>query len=158
MPLIELHTSINAPIEVCFDLARSIDLHKVSTQQTQEEAIAGVTTGLIGLGETVTWRAKHFGVWQRLTTRITAYEYPVFFADEMTQGSFAAFRHEHHFSPGKGLTEIIDYFDFRSPLGILGDLANRLILTNYMKNLLERRNLVIKRVAESGEWQNLLRR
>jgi hypothetical protein len=76
MPKIELLTEINAPIEKCFDLARSIELHIESTKQTGERAIAGKTSGLIGLNETVTWRAKHFGTWQNLTSKITEYNYP----------------------------------------------------------------------------------
>jgi hypothetical protein len=55
MPLIRLETVIRAPIERCFDLSRTIDLHMRSTEETQEIAVAGVTTGLIGLGEEVTW-------------------------------------------------------------------------------------------------------
>ncbi len=97
MPKIELHTHINAPIGKVFDLSRSIDLHMRSTAQTGEQAIAGKTAGLMEPGETVTWRAKHFGIWQKLTSKITEFNYPTFFADEMVSGAFKSFRHEHHF-------------------------------------------------------------
>lgn len=60
MPLIILHTRINAPLEICFDLARSIDLHQESMKHTGEQAVAGTTKGLIELGELVTWKAKHW--------------------------------------------------------------------------------------------------
>ena len=95
--IIELSTHINAPLERCFDLARSIDLHIISTKQTGEQAIAGRTSGLIELGETVTWRAKHFGVWQTLTSKITHFDHPNSFTDEMVEGAFKSFRHEHLF-------------------------------------------------------------
>jgi hypothetical protein len=81
MPMIELRTSINAPIERCFDLARSIDFHVVTTGKTQERAVGGRMSGLIGLDETVTWRAKHFGVWQKLTVKVTAFDRPRHFQD-----------------------------------------------------------------------------
>ncbi len=148
MPAIELHTHINAPIEKVFDLARSIDLHIQSTKQTGEQAIAGRTSGLIGLGETVTWRAKHFGIWQGLTSKITVYNYPTFFADEMVKGAFKSFRHEHYFSvEGKG-TLMRDVFVFESPFGIVGRLFNWLILKRYMTRFLLERNRVIKETAE----------
>lgn len=99
MPHIKLETIINAPIERCFDLARSIDLHKISTGNTQEEAIAGTTSGLIGLNETVTWRARHFGVRQTLTSKITEFERPHFFVDEMLEGAFKSIYHKHIFRP-----------------------------------------------------------
>lgn len=148
MPRIELLTEINAPIEKCFDLARSIDLHMESTKQTGEKAISGKTNGLIGLGETVTWRAKHFGIWQTLTSKITEFDCPNFFVDEMVKGTFKSIRHEHHFSAADGGTLMKDIFVFESPLGILGGWFNQLILTCYMTRLLEERNRVIKKTAE----------
>lgn len=148
MPAIEITTYINAPIEKCFDLARSIDLHLESTKQTGEQAIAGRTSGLIELGETVTWRAKHFGIRQSLSSKITEFEKPNYFVDEMVEGAFKSFRHEHRFTTVDGHTVMQDVFVFESPLGILGRLANVLFLERYMRNLLLERNRVIKEVAE----------
>jgi ligand-binding SRPBCC domain-containing protein len=150
MPRIELTTIINAPIERVFDLARDIDLHMESTKQTGEEAISGKTSGLIELGETVTWRAKHFGIWQTLTSKIAEFDKPNFFVDEMVQGAFKSFRHEHHFSTVDGYTTMKDAFVFELPLGVLGRLFNFLVLTKYMTKLLEERNRMIKGAAESS--------
>jgi hypothetical protein len=69
VPVIELNTTIAAPIERVFDLSRSIDLHANSASGTSEQAIAGVTSGLIEIGQEVTWRARHFGIWQTLRKR-----------------------------------------------------------------------------------------
>ena len=149
MTQIELATLINAPIERCFDLARSIDLHMESTKQTGEQAIAGRTSGLIELGETVTWRARHFGIWQTLTSKITEFDYPNHFTDEMVEGAFKSIRHDHLFYAIKDQTVMKDIFIFESPFGILGKLANFLFLARYMENLLVKRNKVIKEAAES---------
>src|SRR5688572_22231254 len=124
MPVIILNTLINAPIEVCFNLSRSIDLHTLSTEHTGEKAIAGKTMGLIGLHETVTWRAKHFGIWQQLTSRITAFQQPNFFVDEMAEGAFKSLWHEHRFAPTANGTLMTDTFRFESPFGIFGSLFN----------------------------------
>jgi ligand-binding SRPBCC domain-containing protein len=102
MPKIELETIINAPIERVFDLARSIDLHAETLSHTNEKAIAGVTKGLINLGETVTWEATHFFVKQQLTSKITVCERPNRFSDTMVSGAFARFDHDHFL---KQLTE-----------------------------------------------------
>ncbi|MFN8285229.1 MAG: SRPBCC family protein [Chitinophagales bacterium] len=156
MPLISLITEINAPIERCFQLATSIDLHMVSTETTGEKAIAGRTQGLILLNETVTWRAKHLGVWQTLTSRITAYNYPTFFTDEMVQGAFKSIVHHHRFAKAGDKTIMEDEFYFESPLGLAGRLFNRLFLTSYLKRLLQHRNAIIKQYAESDEWKKIL--
>lgn len=156
MQHIKLITKINAPVERCFDLSRSIDLHKISTSQSNEEAIAGVTSGLINLNETVTWRAKHFGVWQKLTSKITQYEPNVLFVDEMVEGAFKSIHHTHRFEHKNGETIMTDDFIFESPLGILGRLANAIILTSYLKKLLVKRNEIIKEFAESDLWKKVL--
>lgn len=149
MPIIELITLIKAPKGLVFDLSRDIDVHQESTKQTGERAIAGKTSGLIELGESVTWRAKHFGVWQNLSSKITEMEAPNYFVDEMLSGAFKSFRHEHIFEEDeKGNTIMTDRFDFESPFGYLGNLVNQLVLTRYMTTLLEERNQVIKREAE----------
>jgi ligand-binding SRPBCC domain-containing protein len=145
---IELFTTINAPVEHCFNIARDIDVHVASTAHTGERAIAGRISGLIGLGETVTWRAKHFGIWQNLTSKITEFDSPYFFVDEMVSGAFKSFRHEHYFTGDDKQTVMRDEFIFKSPLGLLGNLANWLFLKRYMTTLLIKRNLVIKAVAE----------
>jgi ligand-binding SRPBCC domain-containing protein len=149
MTKIELSTRINAPIERCFDLARSIDLHMESTKQTGEKAIAGRTSGLIGLGETVTSQAKHLGIRQTLTSKITEFEYPNHFTDEMVKGAFKSIRHEHLFYALDNQTVMKDIFIFESPFGMFGELANFLFLGRYMENLLKKRNRLIKETAES---------
>lgn len=157
MPRIELETHIESDnMQVVFDLCRSIDLHIDSMQHTNEKAIAGRTSGLIELGETVTWRAKHFGIYQTLTSKITDCEPYTFFADELEKGVFHSFRHEHYISEENGYILIKDIFDYTSPLGILGKLVDFLFLKKYMTNLLEERNRVIKAYAESDRWKVIL--
>ncbi|KYG72226.1 ligand-binding SRPBCC domain-containing protein [Roseivirga ehrenbergii] len=156
MPIITIKTIINAPAQRCFDLSRSIDLHQISTIETKERAIAGKTSGLIGLNETVTWQAKHFGITQKLTSKITAFDSPSYFVDEMVSGAFKAFRHEHFFEMIHDQTEMTDRFDYTSPLGIIGKLFDNIVLEKYMFSLLYKRNQVIKEFAESNKWKKVL--
>ncbi|MEL6484075.1 MAG: SRPBCC family protein [Bacteroidota bacterium] len=156
MPKIKLKTEIEAPQTLVFDLSRSIDLHKISTAQTNETAVAGKTSGLLGLNEWVTWRAKHLGFYQNLTSKITEFEPPNYFVDEMVKGAFKSFRHEHHFKRQNSRTLMLDVFSFESPFCLIGHLANKLFLTKYMKHLLEERNRIIKNFAESDEGLQLL--
>lgn len=156
MPKIEIQTEIKAHINLVFDLSRSIDLHKISIEHTNEEAIAGKTSGLIGLDESVTWRAKHFGVYQKLTSKIIEFDRPKYFADQMIKGAFKEFRHEHHFTEIKDGTLMTDFFDYKSPLGLLGKLVDKLFLKKYMTVLLVKRNRIIKEFAESNKWKELI--
>nr|WP_273129769.1 SRPBCC family protein [Bacillus weihaiensis] len=148
MPIIKTDMFIYAPREICFDVARDIDIHTESTSQTSERAVAGITSGLIGLNETVTWEAIHFGIKQNLTVRITELEFPVRFVDEMEKGAFKRFYHVHEFIEKEQGTLMIDTFDYTSPFGGIGKLADRLFLERYMKEFLIKRNRYIKKVAE----------
>src|SRR6185503_1438644 len=155
MPSIIIETLINAPIERCFDLSLSIDLHTDSMKHTGERAIAGRTSGLIELGETVTWEARHFGIRQTLTSKITEFDCPNYFVDEQVTGAFKSFRHEHKFRRQDSKTLITDIFSFESPLGFLGQVANALFLKSYMKKLLLKRNQIIKQAAETLPQKSL---
>jgi len=155
MPVIELTTRIEAPIERVFDLSRSIDLHAASMTRHSEQIVDGVTTGLINLGESVTWRARHFDLWLTLTSRVTALDSPTYFRETMVRGAFKRFDHDHFFAPDGNWTFMKDVFDYTSPLGTLG-IADRVFLTQYMTNLLAERNAVIKTVAESNQWKSYL--
>ncbi|HLX66509.1 MAG TPA: SRPBCC family protein [Puia sp.] len=156
MPTIHLTTFVAAPAQRVFDLARSIDLHRKSMAHTGEEAIAGTTSGLIGLNETVTWKARHLRRMRVLKSKITAMDPPLSFTDEMVDGDFKSLRHEHHFKKIDNGTLLIDVFAYEAPYGSLGRLADRLFLTRYMKTLLETRNKMIKEYAESEKWKFIL--
>jgi ligand-binding SRPBCC domain-containing protein len=156
MPTIHLTTFVAAPTQRVFDLARSIDLHRKSMAHTGEEAIAGATSGLIALNETVTWKARHLRRVRVLKSKITAMDPPLSFIDEMVDGDFKSLRHEHHFKTIANGTLLIDIFSYETPYGGLGRLADRLFLTRYMKTLLETRNKTIKEYAESEKWKFIL--
>lgn len=156
MPVIELKTIIRAPIERCFLLSLSVDLHKSSTKGTDEEAIAGITSGIMKMGDTVTWRAKHFGIYQTLTTKISAYQEPNYFVSEMAKGTFKKIYHQHIFHPNGIGTAMTDIFDFEVPLGFIGKVFSGNFLKNYMTKFLVQRNQTIKQTAEGEEWKKLL--
>lgn len=155
------NTRINAPIERCFDLARSVEVHLAGNIHFGEQAVAsaGVTSGLIGMSDRVTWRAKHFGMWHALTSEITAMDSPNYFQDAMLKGPFQSMKHDHYFRLlPTGETEMEDVFRFTAPFPPLGVLAEPLVLRRYMRKLLRERNLVIKQIAESSEWRKYLPR
>ena len=161
MVRLEELTTIEAPIERCFDLSRSVEVHLAGNVHFGEQAVAtgGVTSGLIGMEQCVSWRARHFGIWQMLTSKITAMERPVYFQDVMVKGPFRSMKHDHYFrSLPSGKTEMKDVFCFAAPLPVLGLLAEWLILRRYMRALLHERNVVIQQIAESPEWQKYLPR
>jgi ligand-binding SRPBCC domain-containing protein len=151
MPIICLITQMRAPIGRCFDLARSIEIHLRSTEKTRERAVGRTTNGLIALNDEVTWEATHLFIRQRLTSRITVWSPPHHFRDSMVRGAFHSFDHDHFFEHDQGVTTMQDRFEYKSPLGSLGRLADLFFLKRYMERLLRTRADVVRLAAEAGE-------
>jgi ligand-binding SRPBCC domain-containing protein len=83
-----------------------------------------------------------------MTSVITSLDRPRYFVDEMKSGPFARWRHEHLFSAEGVGTMMLDRVEYALPLGLLGRLADRLLLARYLEQLLLRRNKHITTVAE----------
>ena len=156
MAVIHVELEIAATPETCFDLARSVDAHIASAGASGERAIAGVTSGLLGPGDEVTWRGRHFGIVQDLTSRITAFDRPSHFRDEMVRGPFRRLVHDHYFEATAAGTRMRDVFDFAAPLGILGWFVEQGMLTGYLRRFLAERARVLKHLAESGDGRRYI--
>ncbi|MFI1584241.1 SRPBCC family protein [Embleya sp. NPDC020630] len=151
MPHFETTTHIRVTPARAFEACLDIDAHTASMASSGERAIGGVTAGRIGLGESVTWRARHFGVVWRMTARITAYEEPSRFVDEQVGGPFAHWRHEHRFtSDGAGGTVMRDVVDYAAPFGPIGAVVGWIGLHRYMVRLIVARNEYLKDSLESA--------
>lgn len=143
MPTIVLETYINASAEVCFDLIRDARIHTEITGQTNENGVAAV-----GLGQTVTFEGTHFGMRQRLTVKVTAFERPTLFIDEMIEGRFKSFKHIHEFTETDGVTQMRDMVEWTSPLGIVGKMVDKLVIRRHLTSLVSGRNARLKAIAE----------
>lgn len=141
-------TTIAAPIEVVFDLSLDIDAHLASMADSGERAIAGTTSGLIGLGETVTWRARHFGIPFTMTSKVTEWDRPHRFVDEQIRGPFRSFHHEHRFDASESTTVMTDRIRFDAPLGPIGRVVEHLALGRYLPKLIAERGQYLKAEAE----------
>ena len=153
-----IHTIIKNNCEVVFDLCRSIDLHLISTSKTNEKAIAGKTSGLINLNETVTWQANHLFKKRFFTSQITDFNYPFSFTDQMIKGDLQSFSHQHIFKKNAEGTLMTDVVYLKAPYGLLGEIVMKLVLKNYFKKLLIVRNNIIKQFAESEQWKMILKK
>lgn len=148
MTTINLTTKINATKQIVFDASRNIDIHQKSASESKEKAIAGITSGLINLNETVTWRGKHFGFYLTHKSRITAMNLYDYFVDEMEEGKFKSFRHKHYFKETNGVTIMTDLLHYETPFGIFGKLFDVLVLKKHLTKFLLERNKILTETAE----------
>jgi hypothetical protein len=134
---------------IIVDLARDIAVHCRTAERTQERAVAGVTAGLIGLGEEVTFEGVHFGIRQRLTARITQFDRPRCFTDEMLKGGLpvAAARPRVRDKGFRYGDERYAYLDFAA--GPARQTGRQVFLEAHMRRFLEERNAKLKQIAEA---------
>jgi ligand-binding SRPBCC domain-containing protein len=151
METIRVATWIDAPVERCFLLSLSMDVHAASASGAWPSARRGVASGLLREGETVTLPGRPFGV-LRHTCRIDELRPHSYFRDVMVAGNFRHFIHEHHFAPMNDGTRIRDEIRFSSRWGSVGNLLARKRLKAYLME----RAAAIKRIAESDEWRRYL--
>ena len=158
MEIIRLGTWIDAPVERCFLLSLSVDLHVASARSTQESASGGTAEGTIGEGDTLTFKGSHFGVRWRHTSLIEKLRPHSYYRDVMIAGPFQHFEHDHHFAPMDDGTRMRDEIRFSASGGLLGQLRTRMFLRKQLKAFLMERNAMIKRLAESEDWHKYLER
>jgi ligand-binding SRPBCC domain-containing protein len=156
MPQIHLTTLIHAPSERVYDLSRSVRVHQDSMAAYHEKAVGGKVFGLMELGDTVTWKARHLKKMRFITIKITSAHRPHYFRDEMIRGDFKQMKHEHYFKAIDNGTIMIDIFQFDTPYGRFGEMLNNFYLTAYLKKLIVGRNLLIKTYAEGNRWSIIL--
>ena len=149
MTTIHLITKIKAPIETVFNNSRNITIHIETASKTNEKAIAGVTSGLIELNETVTWQGIHFGLKLQHQSKITQMHFPNHFTDEMLKGCFKSFKHEHTFGHENGITIMEDKLIYATPFGVFGKIFDKIVLKKYLTNFLLVRNQSLKKLSEA---------
>lgn len=145
-----IQTEIAASRDAVWAASLSIDAHLASMSSSGERVVAGVTSGQIGLGETVTWRARHFGVTWTMTSEIIELRSPEWFVDEQLRGPFHSFRHEHRFIAIPGGTTMVDHVRFAAPLSVLGRAVEAAVLGRYLRKLIIDRNAFLKQTLEAG--------
>ncbi|QFU99810.1 hypothetical protein KDY119_03346 [Luteimicrobium xylanilyticum] len=128
-------------VERLFDLALDVDAHVRSMPGSGERAVGGVTSGRIGLGETVTWSGRHLGVRFTMTAQVVELERPHRFLDVQVTGPFRSFVHEHVFERDGEETVMTDRILVASP--VLGRVAERLVLVPYLRRLIGRRGRLL---------------
>jgi ligand-binding SRPBCC domain-containing protein len=156
VPTVKLTTRVNAPVERCFDLYRSVSLHVDSYQHAHEQAVGTITAGLVGPGDVAAFRMRAFGFPYRMSVKVVAYDRPRHFRDSQTEGFFLRADHDHHFAVEDGTTVVTDVFDYTPRFSWLGTLLDRLILARYVRWTIGQKNANVKRVAEGGEWKRYL--
>ena len=152
MAVVEVVTLVRCSRERLFDLELDTDVHSASLARSGETATTSTGRPGLGLGDEVTFRARHVGLVWTMTSRVTEHDRPARFVDEQVRGPFRSMHHEHLFEDaGSGVTRMTDRMTVVSPLGPLGALVSRAVLVHYLRRLLRQRADHLRTLAEAGD-------
>ena len=85
-------------------------------------------------------------------TEITHVREKEFFVDEQRVGPYAIWHHQHHIEPIEGGVLMRDIVSYKPPFGVLGSIANTLLIRKKLKEIFNyRTEAIIKRY---GEFKN----
>ena len=90
------------------------------------------------------YKIKLFGMPMRWQSYISYYNPPYQFVDIQLKGPHDYWHHEHSFSEQNGGTMITDRVSYRMPLGSLGSLADKIIVSKINQRLFKHRDAFIK--------------
>jgi ligand-binding SRPBCC domain-containing protein len=156
MDKIEFNTHIKAPIERCFDLARSIDFHKISVGPVKEETVAGCTSGLIGPNQRVLMQSRIGSFRFSTELKITKFNPSFFFSYEVVDSTFQSIVHDYYFYDISEETVMVNHFYYKLRWGLLGEVINFLFLHNYLTKIITKRNDLLREYAETDKWKDVL--
>ncbi len=86
--------------------------------------------------------------WMTEITQVTPMNY---FVDEQRKGPYQLWHHQHHFKSIDGGTEMVDFVHYRVPFGLLGNLANSLLVKKELKKIFTYRYQKIGELF--GKWE-----
>ncbi len=98
------------------------------------------------LGSTVTWKARRFGIAQRMTSEITAFEEGVRIVEEQRKGPFARWIVTRRFEAVGDATRLHESVAFEPPRGMLG------LLVSEAKILADLQKMFAARAEKLAEW------
>jgi ligand-binding SRPBCC domain-containing protein len=144
--LLERRQRVELPIEEAFAFygdARNLELitppwlgFEVTTRAPIE----------MGVGTLIEYRLRLHRLPVRWRTRIEAWEPPRRFVDAQIRGPYSLWEHTHTFEEdGPGATIIEDRVRYSIPFGLLGELANRLLVQRDLRQIFDYRRDAVGR-------------
>ncbi len=80
--------------------------------------------------------------WMTEITHVKDYEY---FVDEQRMGPYSLWHHQHKIEPIDGGVLMTDLVTYQPPMGILGALANSLIIKNQLQKIFDYRTVALEK-------------
>lgn len=148
MTIIQVATSIAAPIEDCFDAFRDIQHHEKSSSSIQENIVVGKKWGMIEVGDQFTVQFRILGFTQKAEVEITAMDAPYYFEDQQKKGMLQSFSHKHYFTEQGGQTVVRDIITYTTSKGPIMKWINANIIEKRLTSLIEERHAYFKNILE----------
>ena len=84
-------------------------------------------------------------------TEITHVQDKEYFVDEQRVGPYSIWHHQHKITPISGGVLMEDIVSYKPPLGVLGSMANSLLIKGQLKSIFDFRYTAVEK--EFGQWK-----
>ena len=136
-------TVLDAPVDAVFSFFSQPSNLGLLTPPQMNFTITRTDDEMVS-GATIDYRLRVFGIPIGWRTRIECWDAGKCFVDSQVRGPYRAWWHEHHFFADGTRTVMEDRVYYAVPLGILGRLVNRLIITSQLRAIFSYRAAAIQ--------------
>ena len=123
---------IPVPLEVAFRFFEDPHNLRLITPDWLDFRIRSVRGTPLDVGTTILYRVRWLGVPIEWVSRIDEFERNRHFVDVQIRGPYRFWRHEHTFEGWNGQTLMRDTVRYELPLGILGRIGHRLLVSRQL--------------------------
>lgn len=145
---------IPATIDQVWDFISSPrNLKKITPEYMGFEITNEPIADVMYAGMIISYKVKPIlGVPMNWVTEITHIKEKEYFVDEQRVGPYALWHHQHKISPIEGGVLMEDIVSYRPPMGILGDIANALMIRKQLQDIFDYRFDAVER--EFGKFKH----
>lgn len=144
---IETEQFIPISIDEAWDFFSSPENLKEITPKKMEFRITSKSSDEMYPGMLITYVVKPLlGIGMRWCTEITHVKDKSYFIDQQMFGPYNMWHHQHHFKEVNGGVMMRDIVNYGVPLGILGQIANAIIVKSQLKEIFDYRIVAIEKL------------
>jgi len=146
---------IPAPLETVWGFySNHANLQIITPSYMRFKIISQNINEKLHTGQVIEYKVRPmFNIPLHWMTAIRKVEAPIYFMDEQRKGPYSTWQHQHYFKAIEGGTEMTDIVLYKNPFGIIGEIANVLLVKRKLRDIFEYRFNKMESVF--GKWPGL---
>lgn len=154
MGFYQLHKTQKVPAtinEVWNFISAPANLKKITPEYMGFDITSEMLSEKMYPGMIITYRVSPvLGIKMNWVSEITHVKEKEYFVDEQRSGPYSIWHHEHKLEPIEGGVLMTDIVSYKPPFGVLGSIANSLLIKKQLEEIFDYRTNAMENVF--GKW------